>query len=206
MPRLARRVAVDYPHHITQRGNNREQVFLDSADYKKYLSLLSEFTQRYQVEIWSYCLMPNHIHLLAVPRISEGLSRGIGLTNMTYTQYFNRRYLRSGRIWQNRFFSCVVCDNRYLWNVARYIENNPVKGGLTEAAAEYKWSSAKTHCQGDEDAVLNGPGWLCDEMQKKYLEYLGERDEYVDESIRHATSTGKPFGGHFPKGNVPIRG
>jgi len=195
MPRQPRRIAINYPHHVTQRGNNRETVFIDSSDYRKYLSLLKEYAQRYQFEVWAYCLMPNHVHLLVVPGNELSLARGIGLTNMTYTQYFNRRYKRSGRIWQNRFFSCIVSDNKYLWNVARYIENNPVKSGFSHKAYQYAWSSAKRHCCGTEDSVLSGPGWLEDEMRQGYCEYLEGEDVFVEETIRGATSAG----GHFPR-------
>ena len=92
MPRQSRRVVVDYPHHVTQRGNNREPIFFDESDYLKYLSLLSKYASKYELEVWSYCLMPNHVHMLVVPRSIESLSRGIGLANMTYTQYVNKRY------------------------------------------------------------------------------------------------------------------
>ena len=190
MPRQPRRIAVGYPHHVTQRGNNREPVFLDNSDYLKYLSLLTEYSEKYELDIWSYCLMPNHVHFLVVPHTVEGLSRGIGTTNMLYTQYFNKRYQRSGRIWQNRFFSCIVSNNDYLWNVTRYIENNPVKSGLAECAWEYEWTSAKAHCYGETDEILNGPGWLQDEMKQVYREYLNGTDRLIEEQIRVATSTG----------------
>jgi len=155
MPRIARRVAVGYPHHLTQRGNNRAPVFLDNSDYQKYLGLLLGSIQRYHLDILAYCLMKNHLHLLVVPNTEEGLARGIGLTNLSYTQYFNRKYERSGRIWQNRFFSCIVGSDYYLWAVARYIENNPVKSGLVTRADEYRWSSASFHCNGGTDDVVS---------------------------------------------------
>ena len=88
-------VAIGYPHHITQRGNNREPVFFDDEDRWAYLDVLSHYTQKYQVDIWAYCLMTNHIHLLAAPNEPQGLARGVGLANMTYTQHVNRKYHRS---------------------------------------------------------------------------------------------------------------
>ena len=112
MPRNSRRVAVGYPHHITQRGNNREPVFFDDEDRWAYLGLLRHYTQEHRVDIWAYCLMTNHTHLLAVPHEPQGLARGVGLANMTYTQYVNRKYRRSGRIWQNRFFSTLTYISR----------------------------------------------------------------------------------------------
>jgi len=204
MPRIARRVAVGYPHHLTQRGNNRAPVFLDNSDYQKYLELLLSYKQRYQVEVWSYCLMKNHLHLLLVPKTEKGLARSIGLTNMTYTQYFNRKYDRSGRIWQNRFFSCIVGNDAYLWAVARYVENNPVKGGLVTEADAYRWSSARAHCHGVSDDLVSEEAWLAEEMNGKYRDFLKYTDAHVEEDIRLATSTGRPFGGgHFPLGECP---
>jgi putative transposase len=111
MPRIARIIAAGYPHHITQRGNNRVTVFFDDEDRQTYLNLLLKYSRKYGVAIWAYCLMSNHVHLLAVPETETGLARGIGLTNMLYTQYLNRKLNQSGRIWQNRFFSCLVESN-----------------------------------------------------------------------------------------------
>ena len=130
MPRIARIVAPGYPHHITQRGNNRAVVFFDDQDRRTYLQLLAKYSKLFALQIWAYCLMDNHVHLLAVPEKENALARGIGLTNQVYTQYLNRKRNQSGRIWQNRFFSCLVENDQYLWMVARYIERNPIKAGL----------------------------------------------------------------------------
>ncbi len=89
--------------------------------------------------------MENHVHLLVVPEKENALARGIGLTNQVYTQYLNRKLKQSGRIWQNRFFSCIVENDEYLWTVARHIECNPIKVGLVGYAEDYRWSSAKAH-------------------------------------------------------------
>ena len=145
MPRIARVIATGYPHHITQRGNNRAIVFFDDEDRQTYLKLLAGYAEKHHFQIWAYCLMENHVHLLAVPEAETSLARGIGLTNQVYTQYLNRKLNQSGRIWQNRFFSCVVENNKYLWAVARYIERNPLKVGLVENAEAYRWSSVKAH-------------------------------------------------------------
>ncbi len=103
--------------------------------------------------------MDNHAHLLAVPENETSLARSIGLTNMVYTQYLNCKLHQSGRIWQNRFFSCVVENDEYLWAVARDIERNPLKVGLTEKAEDYRWSSAKAHLTGAADELLGQPDW-----------------------------------------------
>jgi putative transposase len=194
MPRVARIIAAGYPHHITQRGNNRAAVFFDDEDRQTYLNLLLKYTLKYKVTIWAYCLMGNHIHLLAVPETDTGLARGIGLTNMLYTQYLNRKLNQSGRIWQNRFFSCIVESNQYLWSVARYIERNPVKPGLADTPVAYPWSSAAAHVTGRHNQLLAEDSWLASDERAVYAAFLDAVDEETDDGIRRATRTGRPFG------------
>ena len=194
MPRIARVIATEYPHHITQRGNNRAVVFFDDEDRLTYLKLLAVYAEKHHFQIWAYCLMNNHIHLLAVPETETSLARGIGLTNQVYTQYLNRKLNQSGRIWQNRFFSCVVESNQYLWAVARYIERNPLKVGLAEKAEVYRWSSAKAHITGASDNLLGTTSWLSPQEQSDYAEFAAAEDEETDNAIRRATRTGRPFG------------
>ena len=194
MPRIARVIATEYPHHITQRGNNRAIVFFDDEDRLTYLKLLAVYAEKHHFQIWAYCLMNNHIHLLAVPETETSLARGIGLTNQVYTQYLNRKLNQSGRIWQNRFFSCVVENNQYLWAVARYIERNPLKVGLMEKAETYRWSSANAHITGASDNLLGTTLWLSPQEQSAYAEFVVAEDEETDNAIRRATRTGRPFG------------
>jgi len=194
MPRIARIIATGYPHHITQRGNNRATVFSDDEDRQTYLKLLSRYSQKYHISIWAYCLMGNHIHLLAVPETETALSRGIGLTNLMYTQYLNRKLKQSGRIWQNRFFSCVVENDQYLWSVARYIERNPLKIALAASAELYQWSSAKAHITGTNDPLLDATSWLSPQERSAYANFVIYEDEETDNAIRRATRTGRPYG------------
>jgi putative transposase len=194
MPRIARIVAPGYPHHITQRGNNRAPVFFEDEDRQTYLKLLAGYTQKHQVQVWAYCLMSNHIHLLAVPATETSLSRGIGMTNQMYTQYLNHKMQQSGRIWQNRFFSCVLENEQYLWAVARYIERNPVKAGLAASAEEYQWSSAKAHVLGTHDPLLPADSWLSTNDRNAYKEFIHMENEETDNAIRRATNSGRPFG------------
>jgi REP-associated tyrosine transposase len=193
MPRIARAVAIDFPHHITQRGNNRAPIFFDDEDRHLYCETLSRYSKQYHLEIWAYCLMGNHVHLLAVPRKADSMAKGIGLTNLVYTQYINRKLRNSGRIWQNRFFSCAVQKESYLWSVARYIEQNPVKARLTERAEEYPWSSAKAHLLGMPDDLLSKE-WLEISERRQYAVFVSQVAAKDDELIRKATSTGKPLG------------
>jgi len=203
MPRNSRVVVVGYPHHVTQRGNNREPVFFDDEDRWTYLNLLGHYTQKYQVDIWAYCLMTNHIHLLAVPHDPAGLAGGVGLVNMTYTQYLNRKHQRTGRIWQNRFFSSVVDSDRYVWAVARYIENNPVAAGIVVSADNYQWSSACHHLHSQPDQLLKVPSWLNDAERDSYRAFLAEDDKRMATMIGQATRSGRSISGGDTSGGVP---
>lgn len=194
MPRIARIIAPGYPHHVTQRGNNRMTVFFDDEDRQTYLDILSLYAQKNSLQIWAYCLMDNHLHLLVVPENERSLAKGVGLTNQVYTQYLNRKLSQSGRVWQNRFFSCIVESNQYLWAVARYVECNPVKAGLISSAEEYQWSSAKAHSFGVNNPLLHEPAWLEAAEQEAYAAYVKTSDTETDSAIRKATKTGRPFG------------
>lgn len=195
MPRISRIIAPGYPHHVTQRGNNRSPVFFDDEDRETYLELLAGYAEKHQLTIWAYCLMENHIHILAVPENLDSLARGIGLTNQVYTQYLNRKLHQSGRLWQNRFFSCIVEQESHLWAVARYIERNPVKAGLIDRVEDYRWSSAKAHLSGGKDPLLSATStWLSSRKRKSYAEFVRLADDKADEAIRSSTRTGRPFG------------
>ncbi|MEW6594181.1 MAG: transposase [Thermodesulfobacteriota bacterium] len=194
MPRIARIIAPGHPHHITQRGNNRATVFFDDEDRQTYLHLLATYARKHSVLIWAYCLMDNHIHLLAVPETETALARGIGLTNQVYTQYLNRKLARSGRVWQNRFFSCLVGNEQYLWAVARYIERNPLKAGLAKKPKDYRWSSAKAHLTGADGALPGLSSWLAPSERSAYAKFILTADDRMDEALRKATRTGRPFG------------
>ncbi len=194
MPRIARIIAAGYPHHITQRGNNRATVFFDDVDRVTFLRLLRVNARKQQLQVLAYCLMDNHIHLLVVPETEGALSRGIGLTNMMYTQYLNRKLDHSGRIWQNRFFSCIVENDQHLWDVARYIERNPLRTGVVTSAEAYRWSSARSHLAETTDPLLYEPSWLSPDKRSAYSEFLHLEDEDTDEAIRRITRIGRPFG------------
>lgn len=195
MPRIARIIAPGYPHHITQRGNNRSVVFFDDEDRQTYLTLLAGYAEKHALQVLAYCLMPNHVHILAVPDMEASLARGIGLTNQVYTQYLNRKHDQSGRLWQNRFFSCIVEQDEHLWAVASYIERNPIKAGLVKKPEEYPWSSARAHVLGTKDPILTpGSSWLIPRKRKAYADFINTSDPKLDDAIRSSTKTGRPFG------------
>jgi len=144
MTRIARVVAQGYPHHITQRGNRRQQVFFRDEDYQMYLDLLAEWCGQNEIDIWAYCLMPNHVHLMAVPHSKEGLAKAIGETHRRYTRRINFREGWRGYLWQGRFASFPM-DQSYALACARYIELNPVRAKLAKRPEQWPWSSARAH-------------------------------------------------------------
>ena len=155
MARLARVVAPGLPHHITQRGNRRQQTFFCDEDYQSYVELMGQWCGVHEVEILAYCLMPNHVHLIAVPQSADGLRRAIGEVHRRYTRMVNFREGWRGHLWQGRFASFVL-DEPYLLTAARYIELNPVRAGLIETPSRYRWSSAAAHVRGKDDSVGAG--------------------------------------------------
>ena len=129
MPRVARIVIPGVPHHATQRGNNRQDVFFVDDDYRVYLALLRGLAEQSGLEVHAYCLMTNHVHLVATPQTETALAAAIGRTHFRYTQYVNRLHGRSGHLWQGRFCSTALDDDHFWW-VMRYVERNPVRAGL----------------------------------------------------------------------------
>jgi putative transposase len=193
MPRTARLYLLNYPHHVTQRGVNKEQIFFDDEDYHVMLKYLKEASEKTSTEIWAYCLMPNHIHLLLVPTIEEGLGRCLHHSTFRYAQYFNKRYERTGRLWQNRYYSSIVEAETYLWAVARYIETNPLRSGLVRSPDEWRWSSASFHLNGTPDELIKkASDWLPEGFKERYREFL--LDKADNTFIRKATLSCRPIG------------
>lgn len=145
MARLPRIEAAGLPHHVIQRGNNRQAIFADAADYQRYLHLLQETGAAHSVAVHAYVLMTNHVHLLVTPENNGGLSRFMQALGRRYVRWFNDRHGRSGTLWEGRFRSTVIAADRYLLACMRYIELNPVRAGLSAAPAEYRWSSNAHH-------------------------------------------------------------
>src|SRR5687768_10528102 len=153
MARLSRIVLRGIPHHATQRGNRRERVFFEDGDYALYLDLLSEAAARARVAIWAYCLMPNHVHIVAVPGDGDGLRRTFRTVHRHYTGYINARMRVTGHLWQGRF-SSVAMDEAHLVSALRYVALNPVRARLVERAEDWPWSSARAHLAGKSDAFV----------------------------------------------------
>jgi len=141
MARLPRLIVAGLPHLSIQRGNNRQAIFFDDADRERYLTLLNEAARRLEVSIHAYVLMPNHVHVLATPPDATSLATMMQSIGRSYVRWINRRYHRSGTLFEGRFRSTVVDANRYLLTCTRYIELNPVRAALVTEPAAFRWSS-----------------------------------------------------------------
>jgi putative transposase len=194
MPRIARVVIPEIAHHITQRGNRRQDVFFSDDDRQEYLRLIFEYSVQAGLLILAYCLMTNHLHLVGIPILAVTLSKVFGPVHTQYAQHFNAVVGSGGRVWQSRFYSCPL-DNDHLWRAIRYVERNPVRAGMVIRAEDYAWSSARAHCGLRTDPLLtslpepklcasgNWSAWLHD-----------PEDEDVLKKLRLCTRTGRPCG------------
>jgi len=191
MARIARVVVPGVPHHITQRGVRRMETFFNDEDYEVYLSLMREWCQSSGVEVWAYCLMPNHIHLVAVPGSEESLARGIGEAHRRYTRYINFKNRWKGYLWQGRFASFPM-DENYLLAAVRYVELNPVRAGIVRNAEDYTWSSARAHLAGVDDALVKVQPMLG--RVSNWAELLGNQDTGLFDDVRKHERTGRPLG------------
>jgi putative transposase len=153
MARLARITVPDLPHHVTQRGNRRQAVFLEDGDYALYRDLLAERCRANAVQCWAYCLMPNHVHLVLAPSTAEGLSRAVGGTHRRYSGLINARARVTGHVFQGRFFSAAMDEAHFLAAV-RYLAFNPVRAKLAERPQDWPWSSVRAHLAGRDDPLV----------------------------------------------------
>ncbi|MEA3366592.1 MAG: transposase [Planctomycetota bacterium] len=193
MARLARVVVPGYPHHVTQRGNRRLPTFFSDEDYEAYLALMAEQCAACGVAIWAWCLMPNHVHLVAVPETAEALARAVGEAHRRYTRRINFREGWRGYLWQGRFASFVM-QRRHTLAAVRYVERNPVRAGLVRRAWRWPWSSARAHVEGRGDALIAPGGLLVAEVNDWRALLRTADDEATLERLRRHGRTGRPLG------------
>lgn len=192
MARLARVVLPGHPHHITQRGNRRQDVFFQDSDYSDYLQFLKEWCDRERVEIWAYCLMTNHVHLIVKPEESSNLAKAIGETHRRYTRMINLRENWKGFLWQGRFASFPM-DEEWLLRAAAYVELNPVRAGMVKEPWEYRWSSIHAHLSGEDKDQIVAPTRLL-ELVDDWGEYLDRARVQEPDEIRKHECTGRVLG------------
>jgi putative transposase len=192
MARLARVVVPGLPHHVTQRGNGRARTFFGDDDYGLYRDLLATHCDAAEVEIWGWCLMPNHVHLVLVPSDPDGLRRALSRVHRIYAGVIQARRKRSGHFWQGRF-GAVVMDEAYLAAALRYVSLNPVRARLVERAQDWKWSSTRAHLRGKDDGLT---------ARQKVREVIpdfagllaGAPEQDLFDALRASESIGRPLG------------
>jgi putative transposase len=197
MSRRSRVVIPGFPHHVTQRGNNRRDVFFRNADRETYLKLLRQYCSQYAVDILGYCVMTNHVHLIVTPQKENSLAKALGRTHNDYSRWLNVSRHESGHVWQSRFYSCPL-EPGHLWAALAYTERNPVRAGMVAAAEEWPWSSASAHL----DATPCVDQWLQMEIWRQNWSphawrvalTQGLNEARFQERLAEATRTGRPLG------------
>ncbi|MBE0656086.1 MAG: transposase [Bryobacteraceae bacterium] len=196
MPRRARLVLPGVAHHVTQRGNNRQQVFFSDEDRAAYLDRLFSYCALYSTKVLAYCLMPNHVHIAAVPSREGGLARVFGRLQADYARYANLKLRAIGHLWQERYFSTPMDDGHTIRAMA-YVERNPLRANMVQAAEEFVWSSASVHVRGRDESgrieMQPWAGWYSPERWKEVLA-VGLEEEGWRDRLREATRRGLPFG------------
>jgi putative transposase len=195
MARLARVIAVDVPHHVTQRGNARRFILDCDSDRLVYLDLLRRYCSLYELSLLGYCLMSNHVHLVVTPRRIDSLPLTLKHTHGRYAAYWNASHTSSGHVWQGRYYSCPL-DSEHLWAALRYTELNPLRARLASAPEAYRWSSAAAHCgMAQPDLALEMNPWERYWNATTWKEYLAEQGGDAEaDAIRQCTHTGRPLG------------
>ena len=154
MPRKPRFYLPDVPVHIVQRGHSREPIFFEDADYLAYLAWLKDAAERYDCVIHAYVLMTNHVHILATPAATDGITRMMQYVGRRYIPYINHTYGTSGSIWEGRYKASLVQAEAYLLTCMRYIELNPVRANMVRIPSNYRWSSYRYNGQGKPNALI----------------------------------------------------
>ncbi len=201
MPRQPRVILPGYPHHVIQRGNNRDIIFASDADYLVYLEKLGDACRRHGCRVHAYVLMTNHVHLLMTPETQTGLSRAMQSLGRYYVQYFNYLYKRTGTLWEGRFKATLVDTDNYLLSCYRYIEENPVRAAMVASPADYRWSSYRHNAFGAPDALVSAhEGYLAlgSTLADRQRAYRGLFDDSLNEEtlsdIRETTNKGWVLG------------
>ena len=195
MPRRERCLLPDVPCHVTQRGVDRRETFSTDEDRQTYLRLLRENLDDAAVRVWGWCLMTNHVHLVLLPGQKDSVSVLMRRVHGRYAQYYNVRWGGTGHLWQNRFNGCML-GPAHLWRALAYVDRNPVRAGMVEAATQYRWSSARAHVFGeDSDAILDMEWWQRERRlwRLDWERLLGEEDVDEASTLRACTYAGRPF-------------
>ena len=194
MARLARIVVPGVPHHIVQRGNRRQDVFFGDSDKDRYIELIARSCREHGVDIWSWCVMTNHVHFIAVPHQEDSLAKCFSEAHVRYTRLINSREKWKGHLWQGRFSSCPM-DEKYLLAAVRYVEHNPVRAKIVDLPWDFKYSSAAYHIGKIVTDLLIKNDQILQNLIDDWHSFLSDGNS-ADElaSIRKEESGGRPIG------------
>jgi putative transposase len=192
MARLARVIIPNLPHHVTQRGNGRQKVFFSETDYELYRNLLAESCKKARVECWAWVLMPNHVHLILVPRDEDGLRAALAPVHRAYAGIIHARRKKSGHFWQGRF-GATVMDEDHVIEALRYVLLNPVRAKLVTKADQWEWSSAKAYLKDRDDGLTNTGPMISRFPDMKAL-LTGKANPDHLKRLRAAETIGRPIG------------
>ena len=192
MPRRARLVVPGYAHHVTQRGTRGQRTFFRTADYGLYLELFRERLQTSELTVCAYCLMPNHIHAVVIPRDASGLARHFRALHSIYAKYINASHGWKGHLWQERFYSSVM-DEVHTLCALRYVEMNPVRAGLCDRPDQWRWSSVHANLGAQPDGITDTGA--TSQITPDWRSYLNIPDSArVLDELRTRTRDGRPAG------------
>ncbi|MCM8801109.1 MAG: transposase [Candidatus Omnitrophica bacterium] len=144
-------------YHIMVRGNQKQNTFLEKEDFLKYIEVLRHYKRKYACKIYGYCLMPNHVHLILEVKKGQDLVKIMQGINQTYTIWFNKKYKKTGHLWQGRYKSMVIQKDKYLLTCIEYIELNPLRANITNSVFNYPWSSWQVRFDYKKDGLLDQP-------------------------------------------------
>ena len=200
MPRIARGLADNQIYHIINRGNRRESVYHDKYDYERFLKLLFDSKEKYNIKIYAYCLMPNHFHLVIYTKYSESLSKAMHWISSSYVRYYNKRYKISGHLWQGRYKSFIVQKESYLLTLLKYVEVNPKRAKIVKRCEDYKYSSAYNRINNIEDELINTPPI---DLPVNWDKYINEEESKIDiDYIRNSIERQSPLGEELWQVNI----
>lgn len=192
MPRLPRLVLPGIAYHVTQRGNRREKTFFEDDDFALYRDLVGVAARRASCQVISYCLMPNHVHLIVVPADEDGLRRTFADVHRRYTGFINARHRWTGHLWQGRY-GAVAMDEAHLAAAARYVALNPVRARLVDRADLWPWSSVCAHLAGEDDELVEVAPLL--DRYGDFAAFLGTaEDQQASRALRASEISGRPVG------------
>ncbi|WP_273209756.1 transposase [Marinobacter subterrani] len=201
MPRPGRLCPPGVPQHVIQRGNNRQPIFRGRVDYAFYSKLMEQYAEEHGVALHAWALMTNHVHFLATPSAEHSLSNFMQSIGRRYVRYFNRRYDRTGGLWEGRFRSCLIDSENYLLSCQRYIEMNPLKAGMVNNPEDYWWTSYQCHALG-KPSNMHQPHELYQclaktpaDRKRRYIQLFNvPLPDHIEASIRKTVNNGKPLG------------